>query len=90
MCFVSQILHSHIAAIERLPLTAAGSPLKIKTKIFNVVTFVISRERDCANVYATLIEFSSPSKSLYLILTSDPKKINKYPATRKEYEMGAF
>ena len=58
-CFL-QILHSHIAVIERLPLTAAGSPLRIRTKIFNVVTFVISRERDCQNVYATLIEFSSP------------------------------
>ncbi|XP_065059057.1 myotubularin-related protein 6-like [Rhopilema esculentum] len=55
------ILHSHIAAIERLPLTAAGSPLRVKTKTFNIVTFVISRERDCLNVYSTLDELSSPS-----------------------------
>ena len=60
-----QILHSHIASIERLSLTAAGSPLKIRTKNFNVVTFVISRERDCSNVYATLLEFSSPSKYMH-------------------------
>ena len=69
LCFL-QILHSHIAVIERLPLTAAGSPLRIRTKIFNVVTFVISRERDCQNVYATLIEFSSPGIRIYCIYSN--------------------
>ena len=57
-----QVLHSHIAAIERLPLTAAGSPLRVRTKTFRVVTFVISRERDCVDVYATLLSLSSPGK----------------------------
>eukprot|EP00794_Sanderia_malayensis_P007201 gene7201-8007_t len=54
------ILHSHIASIDKLPLTTVGSSLKIRTKTFNVIIFVISRERDCANVYETLTEFSNP------------------------------
>ena len=57
-----QILYSHILSLERLPLTAAGAPLKIKCKTFRTVTFVVARERDCADLYELLTEFSNPGK----------------------------
>lgn len=58
--FPLQILHSHISSLEKLPLTAAGSPLKIKCKTFLIVTFVVARERDCHDVYEALLQLSNP------------------------------
>lgn len=56
------ILHSHIASVEKLPLTAAGSPLKIRCKTFLIVTFVISRDRDSQEIYTSLLQLSKPEK----------------------------
>lgn len=56
-----QILHMHIANIEKLPLTTTGSPLLIRCKTFLSVTFVIPKERDCHNIYVTLQQLSQPS-----------------------------
>ncbi|XP_078370553.1 phosphatidylinositol-3,5-bisphosphate 3-phosphatase MTMR6-like isoform X2 [Oculina patagonica] len=56
------ILHSHIASVEKLPLNAAGSPLKIRCKTFQIVTFVISRDRDSQEVYNSLLQLSKPEK----------------------------
>lgn len=54
------ILHMHIASTEKLPLTTAGSPLQIRCKTFLCVTFVIPRERDCHEIYTTLLQLSQP------------------------------
>ena len=56
----SQILHSHIASVEKLPLNAAGSPLKIRCKTFQIVTFIISRDRDSQEIYSCLLQLSNP------------------------------
>ena len=57
-----QVLNTHVASIEKLPILTSGSPLHIKCKNFFVVTFVIPKERDCHEVYLTLLRLSSPSK----------------------------
>ncbi|KAJ9580043.1 hypothetical protein L9F63_004336, partial [Diploptera punctata] len=54
------ILHMHIASIEKLPLTTTGSPLQIRCKTFLSVTFVIPRERECHEVFITLQQLSQP------------------------------
>ncbi|XP_042196613.1 myotubularin-related protein 8 [Callorhinchus milii] len=61
------ILHHHIAAIEKPALTAAGCPLLIHCKNFRVAHFVIPRERDCHDVYSSLLRLSQPVsyKELY-------------------------
>lgn len=62
MIFIlSQVLNTHVANVEKLPLLTSGSPLHIKCKNFFVVTFVIPKERDCHEVYLTLSKLSSPS-----------------------------
>lgn len=57
---IFQILHMHIATLEKLPLTTTGSPLLIRCKTFLSVTFVIPRERDCHEIYMTLQQLSQP------------------------------
>lgn len=56
-----QILHNHIASLEKLALTTTGSPLLIRCKIFLSVTFVIPKERDCHEIYTTLQQLSQPN-----------------------------
>ncbi|KAJ4446902.1 hypothetical protein ANN_13603 [Periplaneta americana] len=56
----NQILHMHIASVEKLPLTTTGSPLQIRCKTFLSVTFVIPRERDCHEVFMTLQQLAQP------------------------------
>ncbi|KAG7212570.1 hypothetical protein KM043_012869 [Ampulex compressa] len=54
------VLYSHIGNIEKQPLTTTGSPLYIKCKHFFIVTFVIPKERDCHDIYLTLLKLSCP------------------------------
>lgn len=54
------LLNTHIASVEKLPLSTTGSPLLIKFKNFFVGTFIIAKERDCHEVYLTLLKLSSP------------------------------
>ncbi|XP_015777471.1 PREDICTED: myotubularin-related protein 6-like [Acropora digitifera] len=54
------ILHSHIASVEKLPLNAAGSPLRIRCKNFQVVTLIISRDRDSQEIFSSLLCLSNP------------------------------
>ncbi|XP_033365255.1 myotubularin-related protein 6 [Bombus vosnesenskii] len=54
------VLYTHIANIEKQPLTTTGSPLCIKCKHFFIVTFVIPKERDCHDIYLTLSKLSCP------------------------------
>ncbi|KAK0165244.1 hypothetical protein PV328_003777 [Microctonus aethiopoides] len=56
------VMNGHIANIEKQPLTTAGSPLHIKCKHFLTMTFIISKERDCHDIYVTLTKLSSPMR----------------------------
>lgn len=49
-----------IASIEKLPLTTTGSPLLIRCKTFLSVTFIIPKERECHDVYQTLLKLCQP------------------------------
>lgn len=62
-----QILHMHIASVEKLPLSTTGSPLLIRCKSFLSVTFVISRERDSHDVYSTLIKLCQPGELINVL-----------------------
>ncbi|KAI4497148.1 hypothetical protein M0802_007632 [Mischocyttarus mexicanus] len=55
------VLYTHISNIEKQPLTTTGSPLHIKCKHFYIVTFVIPKERDCHDIYLTLLKLSCPA-----------------------------
>lgn len=57
-----QILHMHIASVDKLPLSTTGSPLLIRCKTFLSVTFVIAKERDSHDVYSTLIKLCQPGE----------------------------
>ncbi|XP_068123070.1 myotubularin-related protein 6 isoform X2 [Hyperolius riggenbachi] len=54
------ILHHHIAAVEKLALSATGCPLVIQCKNFRVVHFIVPRERDCHDIYNSLLLLSKP------------------------------
>ncbi|KAM9269675.1 phosphatidylinositol-3,5-bisphosphate 3-phosphatase MTMR8 isoform 1-T1 [Cariama cristata] len=71
------ILHHHIATIEKLPLTTAGYPLLIHCKNFHVAHFVIGQERDCHEVYTSLLKLSQPVKPEELYAFSYNPKMSK-------------
>ncbi|XP_053555197.1 myotubularin-related protein 8 [Bombina bombina] len=56
------IPHHHIASVEKMPLTTTGCPLLIHCKNFRVAHFIIMRERDCHDVYTSLLKLSQPAK----------------------------
>ncbi|ROT71981.1 hypothetical protein C7M84_009661 [Penaeus vannamei] len=56
------ILHMHISSLEKLPLSTQGSPLQVRCKTFLTVTFVIPRERDCHDIYTSLLQLSQPGQ----------------------------
>lgn len=58
--FPVQILHHHIASVEKLSLTTTGCPLFIQCRNFRVVHFVLQRERDCHDVYSSLLRLLRP------------------------------
>ncbi|CAH1777080.1 unnamed protein product [Owenia fusiformis] len=73
------ILHMHVASVEKLALTTSGSPLQIKCKTFLNVTFIIPRERDCHDIYCSLMKLAKPAnfEDLYAFqytATSDIEK----------------
>ncbi|XP_068211304.1 myotubularin-related protein 6 isoform X3 [Palaemon carinicauda] len=55
------ILHMHISAVDKLPLSTQGSPLQVRCKTFLSVTFVIPKERDCHDIYTSLLQLSQPA-----------------------------
>lgn len=57
---LKQILHHHIAVVEKLSLTTSGCPLVIHCRNFRVVHFVIPRERDCHDIYSSLLLLRRP------------------------------
>ncbi|XP_003477295.2 myotubularin-related protein 6 isoform X2 [Cavia porcellus] len=56
------ILHHHIASVEKLPLTTSGCPLLIQCKNFRTVHFIVPRERDCHDIYNSLLQLSKQAK----------------------------
>uniref|UniRef100_A0A7N6ARA0 Myotubularin phosphatase domain-containing protein n=1 Tax=Anabas testudineus TaxID=64144 RepID=A0A7N6ARA0_ANATE len=54
------ILHHHIASVEKLSLTTTGCPLVIQCRNFRVVHFVVQRERDCHDIYSSLLHLLHP------------------------------
>lgn len=55
-----QVLHSQISSIEKQATTATGCPLLIRCKNFQVIQLVIPQERDCHDVYISLIRLARP------------------------------
>lgn len=49
-----------IGSVEKLSLTTTGSPLLIRCKTFLTVIFIIPKERDCIQVYNSLIKLCQP------------------------------
>ncbi|KAG8144366.1 hypothetical protein E2320_012889 [Naja naja] len=56
------VLHHHIATVEKLPLSASGCQLQIRCKNFRVARFLMVQERDCHEVYTSLLKLSQPVK----------------------------
>ncbi|OPJ71167.1 phosphatidylinositol-3-phosphate phosphatase MTMR7 isoform X2 [Patagioenas fasciata] len=56
------VLHSQISSIEKQATTATGCPLLIRCKNFQVIQLVIPQERDCHDVYISLIRLTRPDK----------------------------
>lgn len=71
------VLYTHISNIEKQPLTTTGSPLYIKCKHFFIVTFVIPKERDCHEIYLTLLKLSCPAsvEDLYCFTYQESKDV---------------
>ncbi|TRY87893.1 hypothetical protein DNTS_010192 [Danionella cerebrum] len=64
------VLHHHIATVEKLPLSASGCPLLISCKTFQILHLLFHRERDCQDIYQSLLRLSQPVKEeeLYAFL----------------------
>uniref|UniRef100_A0A915KWG7 phosphatidylinositol-3,5-bisphosphate 3-phosphatase n=1 Tax=Romanomermis culicivorax TaxID=13658 RepID=A0A915KWG7_ROMCU len=56
------VLHNQIDTVARGPLSAAGCLLTIKCKTFLDLHMLISRDKDCTDVYKSLIDLSMPSR----------------------------
>lgn len=57
-----KVLHHHIASVEKLLLTASGCPLLIHCKTFQLLHLLFQKERDCQDVYQSLLRLSQPGK----------------------------
>lgn len=57
-----QVLHSLVCSVEKQSASASGCPLLIHCKNFQVLNFVIPRERDCHDVHLSLQRLSQPGK----------------------------
>lgn len=55
-------MHHHIASVEKLALTTSGCPLVIQCKNFRIVHFIVPRERDCHDIYNSLLQLSKQAK----------------------------
>uniref|UniRef100_D3ZTB0 Myotubularin related protein 7 n=1 Tax=Rattus norvegicus TaxID=10116 RepID=D3ZTB0_RAT len=71
------ILHSQISTIEKQATTATGCPLLIRCKNFQIVQLVIPQERDCHDVYVSLIRLARPVRYEELYCFSFNPKLDK-------------
>ena len=60
--FVMQVLLMHVASVQKLPLSTVGAPLLIRCKTFLCVTFVLPKERECHDLFTSLLAMSQPCK----------------------------
>ncbi|XP_051698554.1 phosphatidylinositol-3-phosphate phosphatase MTMR7 isoform X2 [Oryctolagus cuniculus] len=71
------ILHSQISTIEKQATTATGCPLLIRCKNFQILQLIIPQERDCHDVYISLIRLARPVKYEELYCFSFNPKLDK-------------
>ncbi|CAH2300283.1 myotubularin-related 7 isoform X1 [Pelobates cultripes] len=71
------ILHSQISSIEKQATIATGCPLLIRCKNFQVIQLLIPQERDCHDIYASLVRLSRPVKYEELYCFSFNPKLDK-------------
>lgn len=73
------IVLTHIATIDKGPLSTTGSPLTIRCKTFRSVTFVIPKERECHDIFLALQNLSRPVhyKDLYCFTYTSTKDVPK-------------
>ncbi|XP_073910840.1 phosphatidylinositol-3-phosphate phosphatase MTMR7 isoform X2 [Castor canadensis] len=71
------ILHSQISTIEKQATTATGCPLLIRCKNFQIIQLIIPQERDCHDVYISLIRLARPVKYEELYCFSFNPKLDK-------------
>uniref|UniRef100_H0VJA1 Myotubularin related protein 7 n=1 Tax=Cavia porcellus TaxID=10141 RepID=H0VJA1_CAVPO len=71
------ILHSQISTIEKQATTATGCPLLIRCKNFQIIQLIIPQERDCHDVYISLIRLAKPVKYEELYCFSFNPKLDK-------------
>ncbi|KFO34346.1 Myotubularin-related protein 7 [Fukomys damarensis] len=71
------ILHSQISTIEKQATTATGCPLLIHCKNFQIIQLIIPQERDCHDVYISLIRLAKPVKYEELYCFSFNPKLDK-------------
>uniref|UniRef100_A0A674IR69 Myotubularin related protein 7 n=1 Tax=Terrapene triunguis TaxID=2587831 RepID=A0A674IR69_9SAUR len=72
-----QILHSQISYIEKQATTVTGCPLLIRCKNFQIIQLIIPQERDCHDVYISLIRLARPVKYEELYCFSFNPKLDK-------------
>ncbi|XP_036694443.1 myotubularin-related protein 7 isoform X2 [Balaenoptera musculus] len=77
------ILHSQISTIEKQATTATGCPLLVRCKNFQLLQLVIPQERDCHDVYISLLRLARPVKYEELYCFSFNPKLD-----REEREQG--
>ena len=56
----SWVLHSHLCSIEKQTVNSLGTPLQIKCKNFQSITFILPREKDAYEVLSSLYKLSQP------------------------------
>uniref|UniRef100_A0A8B9QGD6 Myotubularin related protein 7 n=1 Tax=Apteryx owenii TaxID=8824 RepID=A0A8B9QGD6_APTOW len=72
------VLHSQISSIEKQATTATGChPLLLRCKNFQVIQLIIPQERDCHDVYISLIRLARPVKYEELYCFSFNPKLDK-------------
>ncbi|XP_078534252.1 phosphatidylinositol-3-phosphate phosphatase MTMR7 isoform X1 [Lissotriton helveticus] len=56
------VLHSQISSVEKQATTATGCPLLIRCKNFQIIQLIVPQERDCHDIYLSLIRLARPVK----------------------------
>ncbi|KAJ8269698.1 hypothetical protein COCON_G00123050 [Conger conger] len=71
------VLHSLVCGVEKQSTIAAGCPLLIRCKNFQVIKLVIPQERDCQDVYVSLMRLTRPERYGELSCFSFKPKLDK-------------
>lgn len=56
----SWVLHSHLSSIEKQSVSSLGTPLQIRCKNFQSITFILPKEKDAHEVWTSLFNLSQP------------------------------